>query len=131
MNPYFMRQQVHCLSDPVVPSMMWGSGFTVLHVAQGGHFTPQLLAMNVGFLYAYQALQCPMVALDPRGRPSLLHNALAGGTLGYVGVGQGLVGVPFGHMLPSAMYRLRPAQAGALVYGAMTGVLGALSGKPV
>ena len=72
-----------------------------------------------------------MEALDPRGRPSLLHNAFAGGMLGYVGVGHGIVGIPFGHILPSALYRLRPAQAGAVVYGAITGTLGALSGKPI
>lgn len=124
-----MRHTINCATHAVVPAAMWGGGFTALHVAQGGHFTPQLLAANVGFLFAYSALQCPMEELH--GRRSLLHNCISGGALGYAGVQSGALGIPFGHMLPPALYRMRPPVAGAVMYGALAAALGTLSGKPL
>lgn len=123
-----MSHTVHCATAAVAPAAMWGSGFTMLSVAQGAYFTPQLLASNVGFLFAYHAIQCPLEELH--GRRSLLHNGIAGGVLGYAGIQSGHLGVPFGHMLPPAMYRMRPAVVGAIVYGGLASALGALS-KPL
>lgn len=74
-------------------------------------------------------MQCPMEALQ--GRPSVLHNVLAGGTLGYLGVERGFIGVPMYGALMSvrAIARTPPALVGFAVYGGLCGLLGSLGGK--
>jgi hypothetical protein len=76
-------------------------------------------------------VQCPLEAIH--GRKSLVHNAISAGGLGYMGVASGVAGVPFvpSHLLYRNAMRLRPAAIGGLVYGALGGFMGALSGKPL
>mmetsp|Transcript_6600 Transcript_6600/g.16432 ORF Transcript_6600/g.16432 Transcript_6600/m.16432 type:complete len:100 (-) Transcript_6600:13-312(-) len=94
---------------------------------QGARATPQLFATNCGLLYIYHALQCPMEALH--GRQSLLHNVVAGGTLGAFGVQAGRLGIPF---LDSSFFwrypSISPAMAAFAVYGGLAGVLGGVLG---
>lgn len=85
--------QKHCLSEPMIPSAMFGGLFTGLSVVQGAPLTPQLAAMNIGGIYLYNAIQCPMVALH--GRESAAHNVLSAGLLGYIGTQSFNMSVPF------------------------------------
>jgi hypothetical protein len=80
----------------------------------------------MGIIYAYNIIQCPMEYIH--GRQSLMHNVLSAGTLGYLGVSTGKIGIPF--LDPHAVYSSRnPALLGAAVYGAMAGCMAALGGK--
>eukprot|EP00913_Durusdinium_trenchii_P010072 g9451.t1 len=54
-SPAYQKQ---CLTAPVQPSIVWGCGFSVINVLQGAPFSPALVALNCGLLYAYHALQC-------------------------------------------------------------------------
>ncbi|CAE6914289.1 unnamed protein product [Symbiodinium sp. KB8] len=111
----------------VVPSITWGCGFSVIHVLQGAPASLSLFALNSGLLYVYQALQCPMEALQ--GRRSLLHNVAAGGLIGAWGVQQGLLGVPFAS--PAFFFRypqVTPTMAAFMVYGAGAGVMASMLG---
>mmetsp|Transcript_53858 Transcript_53858/g.156521 ORF Transcript_53858/g.156521 Transcript_53858/m.156521 type:complete len:134 (+) Transcript_53858:51-452(+) len=123
--------QKSCLISPVVPSILWGSGFAALSVMQGARATPHLFATNCGLLYVYHALQCPLEALH--GRRSLLHNVVAGGTLGAFGVQAGQIGIP---LLSYEFFRrypgITPPVAAFFVYGGIAGILGgALGDKPL
>ncbi|CAE7689375.1 unnamed protein product [Symbiodinium microadriaticum] len=102
--PPFVVALVRHLRRAVVPSITWGCGFSVIHVLQGAPASLSLFALNSGLLYVYQALQCPMEALQ--GRRSLLHNVAAGGLIGAWGVQQGLLGVPFAS--PAFFFRTIP-----------------------
>merc|ERR1712118_1611 len=107
--------QKNCLTQPVVPSLMWGSGFSVVSVLQGARATPELFAINIGFLYAYSALQCPMEAFH--GRQSLAHNVVAGGLVGSLGVQMGRLGIPL--VEPAFFWRypqITPPMAAFAVY---------------
>ena len=84
-----LRHQKDCALAPVVPSVLWGGLFTGINVAQGAPLVPASFAINIGGLYVYSVLQCPMEAVH--GRPSLLHNGIAAGTLGMVGVQAGVL----------------------------------------
>ena len=106
-----------------------GSAFTALHVFQGARPTPQLAAMNIGFLYAYGALQCPMEALTRR--RSWIHNFLAGGVLGFAAYERGLIGIPFNLEYTFHARRIPLPAGAAVVYGSMGAVLAILSGKPL
>ena len=66
-----------------------------------------------------------------QGRPSLWHNILSAGTLGYIGVRSGRIGVPFVNpMMIQYQYGIRPEVAAFGVYGGMSGLLaGVLGGK--
>jgi hypothetical protein len=120
-----------CLIKPVVPCGFWGGVFTGISVYQGlpkqqafHHFS-----RNFSFLYIYHALQCPLEAIS--GKRSCVHNALAGGILGYFGVSKRLIGIPFVRQPFFIQYpQLKPPIIGSLVYGTLAGTLGALSGKP-
>eukprot|EP00808_Paulinella_micropora_P029575 g2597.t1 len=81
--------------------------------------------MNFGFIYVYSTMVCHMEVMSRR--RSLLHNVLAGGTIGFVGVTQGLLGIPFYYQL--SRFRLSPPVAGAVAYGGIGGVMGIISGK--
>ena len=106
---------VGCLASNIQPAVLMGGAFTALHIYQGAPPTPQLAATNIGFLYAYGALQCPMEALT--GRQSWTHNALSGGILGYLAYERGLTGIPF-NLEYTFLARRIPLPAGAaLVYG--------------
>ena len=123
---YFDYQS--CLTAPIVPSAVMGTIFAGLDVAQGGRFTPSRVVIYAGGLYTYNIIQCPMEAIH--GRPSLMHNMLAGGILGYVGVSSGQLGLPF--ISPMALYRypwLPPNVAAFVVYGGLAGTFAALGGK--
>jgi len=59
-----------------------------------------------------------------------MHNAIAGATVGFLGVSRGVIGVPF--INPWQLHSMRsPALIGAAVYGAMGGALAAIGGKPI
>jgi len=82
----------------------------------------------IGAIYVYNILQCPLEAIH--GRESLWHNMIASGTIGYVGVTRGLLGIPFVDVYTFYRYpQLRPGLVAFGVYGAMGGVFGALGGK--
>ena len=86
------------------------------------------LGSNIGFIYLYNALQCPMEVIH--GRRSLWHNILSAGTLGYIGVSRGLLGVPFVHTYTFYRYpSLSPGIFAFATYGALGGFFGAFSGK--
>ena len=53
--------------------------------------TPLRVAGNMGFLYAYGALQCPLEYIH--GRRSLAHNGLAAGIIGGYAVSRGWIGM--------------------------------------
>ena len=108
--------QQHCLSAPVFPSVLFGGAFTALEVARGFPFSPQLALLNVGGIYMYNALTCPMVAIH--GRESAIHNTLSGAILGYIGVKSYNLAVPF--VEPSFFWRnpqIPKPLVGALMYG--------------
>jgi hypothetical protein len=119
-----------CLTAPIVPSCVLGGAFSAIDVlTQGARFTPNLLMTNVGGLYCYWAIQCPMEAIH--GRQSAFHNVLAGATIGYLGVANGRLGVPFVDY--TFFYRnpnISPPLAGALVYGLLGGGFAMIGGKP-
>jgi hypothetical protein len=89
-----------------------------------------VISSYIAVVYGYNILQCPMEAIH--GRQSLLHNVLSAGTIGFLGVRSGSLGIPF--VDPTFVYRYRglsPAGLAFLVYGAMGGVLAGLGGKPL
>jgi hypothetical protein len=97
-------------------------------VTQGAKITPTGVASYAAFIYAYNAVQCPMEEIH--GRRSAFHNVLAGGTMGYVGVSRGAVGIPFidsnfFHRYPG----VRPPVVAFVIYGAMGGAFATLGGK--
>ena len=118
-----------CLAGHLQPAIVGGGIFSALHVAQGFPLTPQLVGLNIGFLYAYGALTCPLEELS--GRRSWTHNALAGGALGYIAFEQGLTGIPFGLERQFSMRRIPLATGAALVYGGLGGFLAIIQGKPL
>jgi hypothetical protein len=110
---------------------MFGGIFTAIDVfAQGARLTPQLALTNIGGLYAYNIMQCPMEAIS--GRQSAWHNVVAAATIGGVGVQSGKLGIPFVNY-SYFFYRypsISPAMAGAMVYGAIGGFMATLGNKP-
>jgi hypothetical protein len=126
-----MAYQKNCMTRPIGSSLIMGSVFTAISVAQGQPLTPRLAGMNIGGLYLYNILQCPMEGIH--GRESSLHNAASGAILGYIGVASRQLGIPF--LDPYTLMRypqISPPLAGAAVYGAMTFVFAAaLGGKPI
>ena len=85
--------QKDCLTDHIGDSVIFGSIFSAVHVAQGARLSPRLVGGNILGIYLYGALICPMEAVH--GRQSSLHNFAAAGTLGYIGVATGQAGIPF------------------------------------
>ena len=109
---------------------MFGGAFTAIDVIlQGARLTPILAATNIGGIFCYNIMQCPMEAVS--GRQSAWHNVLAAATMGGLGVQSGRLGIPF--VDHSFFYRYpaaSPAMVGAAVYGAMGGLLASLGNKP-
>jgi hypothetical protein len=124
------QYQIHCWQRPVWSSVVFGGLFTAIDVVgQGARLTPRLALTNIGGIYVYNILQCPMEAIS--GRQTAWHNVLAAATIGGLGVQSGKLGVPF--VDAYFFYRnpaLSPAMAGAIVYGCMGGALAMLGGKP-
>jgi len=121
----------NCFTHPIGPAVVVGGAFTAFDVlAQGQRFSPNLAMTNIGGLYMFWALQCPMEAIH--GRQSSLHNFLSGATIGYLGVSVGRLGVPFvDHTFFYRNPQISPPIAGALVYGAIAGGFATLGGKPL
>lgn len=66
------------------------------------------------------------------GRPSLWHNIISAGTIGYIGVRTGRFGVPFVNnpRMLQYQYGIRPEVVAFGVYGGIAGALaGVLGGK--
>jgi len=126
-----MSDPLTCLIKPVAPCLFWGGAFTGLAVYQGlpKQQAGQAFARNAGFLYVYHAMQCPFETIQ--GRKSWTHNAIAGGTLGYLGVMKRMIGIPLVDASFFIKYpQVTPPLMGALVYGGIAGVLGSFS-KPM
>ncbi|KAL7574425.1 hypothetical protein ACA910_015800 [Epithemia clementina (nom. ined.)] len=131
-NPRSFAYQRDCIITPIFPSAIAGVVFSGLDVLQGlpaaQAFRPRSVGFYMAIIYAYNILQCPMEFVH--GRQSLLHNIISAGTLGYIGVNQGRVGVPFVDY--SFYYRypqFSPATMGFVVYGGIAGLLAAIQGK--
>jgi hypothetical protein len=124
------QYQLNCLTRPIQSSLIMGGVFTAIDVFQGAPFTPRAVLTNVGGLYLYHIIQCPMEAIH--GRPSAWHNVLSGATLGYVGVAAGRLGIPLidVHTLMYRFPSVSPPMAGAVVYGSIAGLLATLGNKP-
>ena len=126
-----LAYQQQCLTRPILSSVIMGGLFAGLSMAQGMRFTPQLALVNMGGLYTYHVVQCPMEAIH--GRSSALHNVAAGAILGYTGVSMGHLAIPFVDSYFFYRYpNLPPPLVGGLVYGGIAFVLsGVLGGKPI
>lgn len=122
---------VDCLAQPVVPSLVIGGAFTAFDMlTRGARFSPNLAMTNIGGLYLFWSLQCPMEAIH--GRQSAWHNILSGATIGYLGVSSGRLGVPFvDYTFFYRNPRISPPLAGAAVYGGIAGCLAMLGNKPL
>lgn len=107
-----------------------GSIFTALDVTRGAPFNVGLWGRNVGFIFAYGGLICPMESIS--GRKSAVHNAISGATIGYFGVMRGFLGIP--GVDPYFFYRyprISPPLMGAGIYGSVGGLIAAAFGKPI
>ncbi len=106
-----------------------GSVFSALDVVTtGAKLTPRGIASYAAFIYTYNAIQCPMEEIH--GRKSAMHNVLAGGLMGYIGVSRGVIGVPF--VNPNFFFQhptLRPEMVAFAVYGGLGGCFAMLGGK--
>lgn len=119
-----------CAERSVKPAVGNGVILTLLMAMQNpGAMSnlPMAFALNCGAVYGYFVVQCPMEAIH--GRQSLLHNVAAGGTLGYLGVASGRVGIPFNLEPTFYINRIPLPVGGALVYGGLAAVFGAIGGK--
>lgn len=126
-----LSYQKHCLMEPIFPSIMFGGAFSALDTMRGIPLTPYGVGIYISSIYLYGALICPMEALSG-GRKSWMHNFISGGTLGYLGVKSGRLGVPF--VNPRVLYRypqISPPTVAFVVYGGMGGLLAAVGGKPL
>ena len=126
-----LAYQKHCVTRPIGASVMFGSIFSGLSVVQGAALTPGLVATNIGGIYVYNILQCPMEAIH--GRQSAIHNFASGGIIGYLGVASGRLGVPFfDNFFFFRNPHISPPLAGAAVYGGMAFLFATVSGgKPI
>ena len=91
--------------------------------------SPQLFATNVGAIYAYGALICPMEEITRR--RSSMHNFLSGAILGYAGVASQRIGIPFNLELAFHVNRIPLPIGGALVYGGIGMAIALFQGKPL
>ena len=123
------QYQIHCLQRSIGTCLTVGGLFTAYDVvARGATLTPRLAVTNIGGLYVYNILQCPMEAVH--GKASLLHNVAAGGLLGYIGVRHHFLGIPFVDGYFFMRYpQASPPLVGFAVYGGIAGLLASLSGK--
>ena len=129
MTTWQAQHTMHCAERGVRPALGNGVILTMLQMGTSGGAPanlPMSFALNVGFVYSYVVLQCPLEALQ--GRQSLMHNVFAGGTLGYLGVNAGRLGM-FGMEHHFYINRIPLPIGGAILYGAMGGILGAIGGK--
>eukprot|EP00545_Synedropsis_sp_CCMP1620_P014454 CAMPEP_0119003568 /NCGR_PEP_ID=MMETSP1176-20130426/641_1 /TAXON_ID=265551 /ORGANISM="Synedropsis recta cf, Strain CCMP1620" /LENGTH=140 /DNA_ID=CAMNT_0006955181 /DNA_START=19 /DNA_END=441 /DNA_ORIENTATION=- len=140
MESYYRRStrtftyQKDCILSPIISSITFGGIFAGIDAVQGvplaQAFSPRMLGRYMGGIYVYNVVQCPMEAIH--GRQSLLHNVMAAGMLGYVGVSRGVLGVPF--VDPTFTYRYPQVSAPMLafmIYGGIAGALSAFGGKPL
>ena len=128
-NPRSLEYQKNCMLEPIPSAAMAAAVFTALDIFQGTPpqhaLQPRYVGQYFGALWLYHAATCPMEAVH--GRPSLWHNIISAGTIGYLGVRAGRLGVPF---VNPYMYNVRPEVMAFGVYGGMAGILaGMLGGK--
>ena len=112
---------------------MMGGLFTAFDVVVNGlpmKAAPRVALYNMGGLYVYNILQCPMEAIH--GRQSSLHNVMAGGLIGYIGVQSGRLGIPFVDAYFFYRYPgLSPPMMAFAVYGGIGGALATMGGKNI
>lgn len=131
MGYYYHFDPVNCATRPIGSALMMGGILSALDMAQYGS-SPSVRTFGIyaGGIYLYNVVQCPMEAMNG-GRPSAWHNVASGSILGYIGVSQRIIGIPF---VDSYFFmrnpQFPPALVGAAVYGGMAGGLAMLSGKP-
>ena len=118
-----------CLINPIPSAVVMGGLFTGLDIGQGAKARPALFAQNIGFLYLYSALQCPLEQLH--GRKSSIHNFIAAACLGGTGVAMRKIGVPF--VPPHTVFYgpVPPAVVGGVVYGCLGFGLASVMGKRI
>tara|TARA_B110000305_G_scaffold77718_1_gene87378 strand:+ start:914 stop:1309 length:396 start_codon:yes stop_codon:yes gene_type:complete len=120
----------HCATQAIPNAGINTALFTVINAFQGQYPTVRSTGIMAAGIYAYYALQCPMEAIE--GRRSVWHNFGSGATLGFLGVQQRMLGIPF---LSESMHRtlifrnVPMALVGGGVYGAMGFGMGLLNGK--
>ena len=122
--------QKDCLTRPIPSAFVMGGVFSAFDAAMGQRITPKSVGSYIAFIYTYNAMQCPMEEIH--GRRSALHNALAGGMIGYLGVTTNRIGIPF--VDPYTLYRypfVTPGGAAFVVYGGLGLGLAMLGGKPI
>lgn len=126
--------QQRCLTNPIQSSAIAALVFSAIDVFQGAPVktvvSPRSLGTYFGGIYCYHALQCPMEAIH--GRPSLWHNIASGGTIGFLGVATGRLGIPF--VSPSALshrynVHVSPPVLAFGVYGAISGAMAGVLGS--
>ena len=119
----------NCAVQHIMPACIGGGIFSAIHAAQGAPISPQLFATNVGAIYAYGALICPMEEITRR--RSSMHNFLSGAILGYAGVASQRIGIPFNLELAFHVNRIPLPIGGALVYGGIGMAIALFQGKPL
>jgi hypothetical protein len=125
-----VEYQKYCFTRPIGTSIVFGGVFTGISMLQGFPLTLGMVAVNVGGIYAYNVLQCPMEAISRR--QSSLHNFAAGAILGYVGVSTHKLSVPFVDYTFFYRYpQIPPAAMGAFIYGSIGFGLALFGGKTI
>jgi hypothetical protein len=122
--------QQNCLVKPIPSAVVMGGVFSAFDVAMGQRITPKSVGSYMAFIYTYNAMQCPMEEIH--GRKSALHNALSGGIIGFIGVTNNRIGIPF--IDPNTLYRypfVSPGMAAFAVYGGLGLGLAMIGGKPL
>ncbi|KAL7553816.1 hypothetical protein ACHAWF_017153 [Thalassiosira exigua] len=125
MNTNYM---IPCILNPIPSCAIWAGIFHGIDAIQGARLSIRTWGVYTGSLVTYHALMCPMEVIH--GKQSAWHNVAAAGSLGFLGVSSGKLGVPF--LSPYLLMSFRPpapAFIGATVYGAMGGCLAAFGGK--
>ncbi|VEU42711.1 unnamed protein product [Pseudo-nitzschia multistriata] len=125
--------QKRCLTYPIQSSAVATILFSAIDIFQGvplqNVMNPRSLGTYFGGIYCYHAIQCPMEAIH--GRPSLWHNILSGGTIGFLGVATGRLGIPLVSPAHAYRYGVSPPVLAFGVYGSISGVMaGMLGSKP-
>ena len=102
-----------------------------MHMSHGG-YSREAICLAVSSFSRYSSTMGASVVSLAYSFVPFIHfafsNVISAGSLGYIGVSRGMIGVPF--VNPYYLYSFRnPAILGGAIYGAMGGALAALGGK--